>query len=59
MIYNNIIAVKHNADIVWELDFIFAKAKFAGSFDCTCPEINEDGIINLIEARHPLIDAKK
>ena len=59
LIYDNIIAVKHNADIVWELDFIFAKAKFAGSFDCTCPEINEDGIINLIEARHPLIDAKK
>lgn len=59
LIYDKIIAVKNNADIVWELDFIFAKAKFAGSLNCTCPEINEDGIINIIEARHPLIDAKK
>lgn len=58
-IYDNIIAVKTNADIVWELDFIFAKAKFASDYNCTCPVVNEDGIIDIIEGRHPLIDKKQ
>jgi DNA mismatch repair protein MutS2 len=57
-VYNNITVVKNNANIVWELDFIFAKAKFASQYNCTCPSVNDNGIVDLIEARHPLIDAK-
>lgn len=57
-IYNSCIAVKNNSDIVWELDFIFAKAKYASSLNCTCPSVNEDGIIDIVEARHPLIDPR-
>ena len=58
-VYDNIIVVKNNGNIVWELDFIFAKARYASDSNCTCPQINEDGIIDIIEARHPLIDPKK
>jgi DNA mismatch repair protein MutS2 len=58
-IFDRIAAVKHNADIIWELDFIFAKAKYASDTNCTCPHINDDGIIDIIEARHPLIDPKE
>jgi len=57
-VYDNIIVVKNNGNIVWELDFIFAKAKYASDLGCTCPHVNEEGIIDIIEARHPLIDAK-
>lgn len=57
-VYDRIAAVKHNADIIWELDFIFAKAKYASDMNCTCPQVNDDGIIDIIEARHPLIDPK-
>lgn len=57
-IYNSCIAVKNNSDIVWELDFIFAKAKYASSLNCACPNVNEDGIIDIVEARHPLIDPR-
>ena len=57
-VYENITVVKNNADIVWELDFIFAKAKFASENNCSCPSVNDKGIIDIIEARHPLIDAK-
>ncbi|ERI90793.1 MutS2 family protein [Clostridiales bacterium oral taxon 876 str. F0540] len=57
-VYDNITVVKNNANIVWELDFIFAKAKFASQYNCTCPSVNDNGIIDLIEARHPLIDPK-
>lgn len=57
-VYDNITVVKNNANIVWELDFIFAKAKFASQYNCTCPSVNDNAIIDLIEARHPLIDPK-
>ncbi|MCM8711269.1 endonuclease MutS2 [Clostridium sp. SYSU_GA19001] len=57
-VYDNITIVKNNADIIWELDFIFAKAKFASHHNCSCPAINDKGIIDIIEGRHPLIDAK-
>ncbi|OFI05773.1 endonuclease MutS2 [Clostridium acetireducens DSM 10703] len=58
-VYDNVSAIKNNCDIMWELDFIFAKAKFASSLNGVCPLINEHGIIDIIEARHPLIDATK
>lgn len=57
-VYDNIIAVRNNANIIWELDFIFAKAKFASELNCTAPIINDEGIIDIIEAKHPLIDRK-
>lgn len=57
-VYDNIIVVKNNSNIIWELDFIFAKAGFASEYNCTCPTVNDNGIIDIIEARHPLIDSK-
>ena len=57
-VYNNITVVKNNANIIWELDFIFAKAKFASQYNCTCPSVNDNGVVDIIEARHPLIDPK-
>jgi DNA mismatch repair protein MutS2 len=57
-VYDNITVVKNNANIIWELDFIFAKAKFASENNCSCPSVNDNGIIDIIEARHPLIDSK-
>ncbi|MEG1254735.1 endonuclease MutS2 [Clostridium sp.] len=57
-IAGNIDVIQNNGNIVWELDFIFAKAKYANELNCVCPEVNDSGIIDLIEARHPLIDQK-
>lgn len=57
-VYENIAPVKNNADILWELDFIFAKAKYGGSLNGICPNINEEGHFDIIQARHPLIDPK-
>ncbi len=39
-----------------ELDFIFAKARYAKENEYTMPQINDKGYYNLIEAAHPLID---
>lgn len=55
---SNVDIVENNGNIVWELDFIFAKAKYGSELNCICPDINDKGIIDLIEARHPLIDQR-
>lgn len=43
-------------EIVSELDFIGAKAAFARTFNCTEPTINDEQVLELIEARHPLLE---
>lgn len=48
--------IKNNYKNIITLDFIFAKAKFANDTNSTLPILNNDGIINLIDARHPLIN---
>ncbi len=57
-VYEDITAVKNNANILWELDFIFAKAKYAGGINATYPEINDEGYFNILKAKHPLLDSK-
>lgn len=45
-----------NCEIMAQLDFAFAKAKLARKMHATKPEINNSGYINLIKARHPLLN---
>jgi len=53
-------AIEMAAEAVAELDFINARAVFHQSFDCVIPEIqtetNGSGGLELIEARHPLLE---
>ncbi|MFA9398091.1 MAG: endonuclease MutS2 [Clostridiaceae bacterium] len=56
-VYINIEEVFNNSNIVNELDFIFAKAKFGESIEGVCPEVSDR--INIVEGRHPLIDRKQ
>ena len=50
--------LKRNIQLIGILDFIFAKAKFAKLLDANMPNINNKKYIDLIKARHPLIDKK-
>ena len=59
LVYGFISTIKTNFDIIVDLDFIFAKAKYGSSMDGILPSVNTEGRIDLIEARHPLIDRKK
>ena len=45
-----------DVDLIGQLDFIFAKAKYSNSIQGISPIINNEKIVNLINARHPLID---
>ncbi|WP_397428446.1 endonuclease MutS2, partial [Proteiniclasticum sp.] len=51
--------VKTNADIVYALDVIFAKAKYSIRTDGTMPALMENLTFNLRDARHPLIPDKE
>ncbi|HEX8773618.1 MAG TPA: Smr/MutS family protein [Pyrinomonadaceae bacterium] len=44
------------ARAVAELDFVGAKAAFLSRFQAVVPEINESGIFELTEGRHPLLE---
>ena len=48
-----------NQKILQRLDFLFAKGRLACNMKASKPEINDDGLVNMRKARHPLIDPKK
>lgn len=50
--------IKLTLESIGNLDLIFAKAKFSRDTNATEPIIAEEKIIDLKEARHPLIDSK-
>ena len=48
-----------NQDLLVQLHFIFAKPKYAKDLDASRPIFREDGVINIKQGRHPLLDQKK
>ena len=49
--------IKSTINTIGEIDLIFAKAKYSQDIDGIEPIINNDKIIDLKQARHPLIDS--
>ena len=47
--------ISQNLAILANLDFIFAKGMLSRELDCVRPKMNEEGRINLVRVRHPLI----
>ncbi|MCR5700761.1 MAG: endonuclease MutS2 [Lachnospiraceae bacterium] len=46
-------------ELLTKLDFIFAKASYAKSYDGTMPEFNDDRKIEIKKGRHPLLEKDK
>jgi len=44
------------AEILAEIDLVFAKAEFARIYDCCLPELAPGGPLELDDARHPLLE---
>ena len=53
---NQLPAIEAAVAAVEELDFIKAKVEFARSFRAIVPTISDDETLDLIEARHPLLE---
>ena len=45
-----------NIKLLTKLDFIFAKSNYSMDMLCSCPIFNDDYIIHLEKARHPLLE---
>ena len=43
-------------DLLAELDFLNAKARFSLALNAVEPKLNTDGVVKLVEARHPLLE---
>ena len=51
--------IDRNLSILSTLDFIFAKGMLSREMECVRPKMNEEGRVNLVRVRHPLIDREK
>ena len=52
-------AISDDFSLLVQLDVIFAKARLAHAMNAWAPRMNQGGRLELKNARHPLIDAKK
>lgn len=59
LFFNIISELENNYNLLTILDFIFAKAKYSKSTNSNCPKLNDEKIIYLKNAIHPLLDPKK
>ncbi|MBZ5528885.1 MAG: Smr/MutS family protein [Acidobacteriia bacterium] len=46
------------AETIAEMDGVFARGRFAREFDAAIPEFSEAGALQLVEARHPVLEDK-
>lgn len=56
LLFNYTSELYSNINILGYLDVIFAKASFSKQINGICPKINDEKHINILQARHPLID---
>ncbi|HBL41263.1 MAG TPA: endonuclease MutS2 [Ruminococcaceae bacterium] len=52
-------SIKNSFECAVEINLIFAKAQLAYSMNAAVPKLNENGIIELHNARHPLLKKEK
>ncbi len=47
--------IVYSLELSGRVDFIVAKARFAHSLKATCPQLNDQGYLNIVRGRHPLL----
>ena len=50
-------ALQRTADAIGRLDALYSLAKVAANNNYVCPTINTNGVINIREGRHPVVEA--
>ena len=59
LVYESSSMIATDYKVLIELDFIFAKAAYAQTYNGVAPQFNDDGRIHIKKGRHPLLDQKK
>ncbi len=52
----NLPAIENAFEAVGELDAVRAKLEFARGFEAVVPEISDNGVLEFVDARHPLLE---
>ena len=47
--------ILQNVECLADMDFMFTKAKYAKQMKGIKPQVNQDGVVQLLKARHPLL----
>jgi DNA mismatch repair protein MutS2 len=55
-VYGRVAGLESNVEIMAQYDFAFAKAKLSRSLQAGEPRLNQTGYLNLVRARHPLLN---
>lgn len=55
IIFDKISEIKLNIEIIGEYDMVFAKAKYSQNINGITPKINDNGYINIVNGKHPLL----
>ncbi|WP_053957183.1 endonuclease MutS2 [Inediibacterium massiliense] len=55
LIFERIVDIKLNIEIIAEYDMVFAKAKYSQSINGITPKINDRGYIKIVDGKHPLL----
>lgn len=58
LVYEYSPQLENDYQVLTELDFIFAKAAYAKTYNGVAPSFNEEGILHIKKGRHPLLDKK-
>lgn len=59
LVYESSSQIATDYKILIELDYIFAKASYAQTYNGVAPIFNDEGRISIKKGRHPLLDQKK
>lgn len=55
LIFEKIPEIKLNIEVIGEYDMVFAKAKYSQNINGITPKINDNGYINIVNGKHPLL----
>ncbi len=56
LVYSRLYDLQMNVDVIAKYDMIFAKAKYSVNNGCIMPKLNKNGVINIINGVHPLVE---
>lgn len=59
IVYKYHLEIEETTEVLLEIDCLFARAQYAGKYDCFQPEINFNNRIHIIDGRHPLLLIKE
>ncbi len=55
LVHDNAPEIERTLAALAVLDLIAAKHRFAKQYECSCPEVRDDGVMYLHQARHPVL----